>query len=212
MVERSLSMRECSQERKEGKREAGQRRGKKKVNTIRTSQNQRQQVADDDTIDPTQIWKLEHREHVESIEICLAGRIMNKRASSPKLYCCDLYGNSAKIQFAINIVTIPSVETSVKSMTSGGAAARPIITHHNELVMKLYMRISLELYPKKLVIDGLDHVYEIGKVFRNEGMDLTHLPEFTMCEFYMAYADYNDFDGPNREVVIRYGEGADRVP
>lgn len=77
-------------------------------------------------------------------------------------------------------------------MTAGGAAARPFITHHNELDMKLYMRISLELYLKKLVIGGLDRVYEIGKVFRNEGMDLTHLPEFTMCEFYMAYADYND--------------------
>ncbi|CUQ97471.1 Lysyl-tRNA synthetase (Lysine--tRNA ligase) (LysRS) [Escherichia coli] len=84
------------------------------------------------------------------------------------------------------------VETPVMTMTAGGAAARPFITHHNELDMKLYMRISLELYLKKLVIGGLDRVYEIGKVFRNEGMDLTHLSEFTMCEFYMAYADYND--------------------
>ncbi|XVE97102.1 hypothetical protein REPUB_Repub02eG0281800 [Reevesia pubescens] len=84
------------------------------------------------------------------------------------------------------------VEIPVISMTAGGAAARPFITHHNEWDMKLYMRSSLELYLKKLVIGGLDRVYEIGKVFRNEGMDLTHLPEFTMCEFYMAYADYND--------------------
>lgn len=78
------------------------------------------------------------------------------------------------------------------TMTAGGAAARPFITHHNELDMTLYMRISPELYLKKLVVGGLDRVYEIGKVFRNEGMDLTHLPEFTMFEFYMAYADYND--------------------
>ncbi|KAK8512173.1 hypothetical protein V6N12_031900 [Hibiscus sabdariffa] len=84
------------------------------------------------------------------------------------------------------------VETPAMTMTAGGAAARPFITHHNELDMKLYMRISLELYLKKLVIGGFDRVYEIGRVFRNEGMDLTHLPEFTMCEFYMAYADYND--------------------
>ncbi|GMI71427.1 lysyl-tRNA synthetase 1 [Hibiscus trionum] len=84
------------------------------------------------------------------------------------------------------------VETPVMTMAAGGAAARPFITHHNELDMKLCMRISLELYLKKLVIGGFDRVYEIGKVFRNEGMDLTHLPEFTTCEFYMAYADYND--------------------
>lgn len=78
------------------------------------------------------------------------------------------------------------------NMTSGGAAARPFVTHHNELDMKLYMRVSPELYLKKLVVGGFDRVYEIGKSFRNEGMDLTHIPEFTMCEFYMAYADYND--------------------
>ncbi|OMO85029.1 Lysine-tRNA ligase, class II [Corchorus capsularis] len=84
------------------------------------------------------------------------------------------------------------VETPAMIMTVGGATARPFITYHNELDMNLYMRISPELYLKKLVIGGLDRVYEIGKVFRNEGMDLTHLPEFTMCEFYMAYADYND--------------------
>lgn len=77
-------------------------------------------------------------------------------------------------------------------MTPGGAAARPFITHHNEFDMNLYMRVSPELNLKKLIVGGLDRVYEIGKQFRNEGMDLTHIPEFTMCEFYMAYADYND--------------------
>jgi len=75
---------------------------------------------------------------------------------------------------------------------AGGAAARPFVTHHNELDMKLFMRIAPELYLKQLVIGGLGRVYEIGKQYRNEGMDLTHNPEFTTCEFYMPFADYYD--------------------
>ena len=78
------------------------------------------------------------------------------------------------------------------NMIPGGATARPFETYHNDLSMKLYMRIAPELYLKQLIVGGLDRVFEIGKQFRNEGIDLTHNPEFTTCELYWAYADYEE--------------------
>ena len=83
------------------------------------------------------------------------------------------------------------VETPILQMIAGGASARPFITHHNSLNIDLYMRIATELYLKRLIVGGFDGVYEIGKNFRNEGMDRTHNPEFTCMEIYVAYKDYN---------------------
>jgi lysyl-tRNA synthetase, class II len=84
------------------------------------------------------------------------------------------------------------VETPVLQPLYGGAAAQPFVTHHNALDMPLYLRIADELYLKRLLVGGIERVYEIGHDFRNEGMDRTHNPEFTMLELYQAYADYND--------------------
>lgn len=84
------------------------------------------------------------------------------------------------------------VETPVLQPLYGGASARPFVTHHNALDMPLYLRIADELYLKRLIVGGLERVYEIGHDFRNEGMDRTHNPEFTMLELYQAYADYGD--------------------
>ena len=75
---------------------------------------------------------------------------------------------------------------------AGGAAARPFVTHHNTLDIDLYLRIAPELYLKRLVVGGLERVYEINRNFRNEGISTQHNPEFTMLEFYQAYADYHD--------------------
>ena len=84
------------------------------------------------------------------------------------------------------------VETPVLNTISGGATARPFITHHNTLDMDLYLRIATELNLKRLIVGGIERVYELGRIFRNEGMDTRHNPEFTTVELYQAYADFND--------------------
>lgn len=93
------------------------------------------------------------------------------------------------------------VETPMMSVEVGGATAKPFKTHHNDLKQDMFMRIAPELYLKQLVVGGLDRVYEIGRQFRNEGIDLTHNPEFTTCEFYWAYADYNDLIEATEQMV-----------
>ena len=110
------------------------------------------------------------------------------------------------------------VETPMMQPIAGGAAARPFITHHNALDIDLYLRIAPELYLKRLVVGGLDRVYEINRNFRNEGISTSHNPEFTMLEFYEAYSDYHDLMKLNEELFaslatevtgstfVKYGE------
>lgn len=95
------------------------------------------------------------------------------------------------------------VETPILNTISGGATARPFITHHNALDIDMYLRIALELNLKRLIVGGFDKVYEIGRVFRNEGMDIRHNPEFTMLELYAAYEDYNDMMDITEEIFSR---------
>ena len=93
------------------------------------------------------------------------------------------------------------VETPVLQMIPGGATAKPFVTKYNELHMDVFMRVAPELDLKKLIVGGIDKVYEMGKLFRNEGMDQTHNPEFTSVEFYWAYADYYDLMDFTEEMI-----------
>ena len=95
------------------------------------------------------------------------------------------------------------VETPVLNTISGGATARPFITHHNTLDIDMYLRIATELNLKRLIVGGFDKVYEIGRIFRNEGMDIRHNPEFTSIEFYSAYENYNDMMNITEEIFTR---------
>ncbi|MCH2203158.1 MAG: lysine--tRNA ligase [Fuerstiella sp.] len=94
------------------------------------------------------------------------------------------------------------VETPVLHSIAGGAAARPFVTHHNTLDMELYLRIALELHLKRLMVGGIERVFEIGRVFRNEGVDATHNPEFTMIEIYQAYGDYGSMMDLTEQIVV----------
>lgn len=98
------------------------------------------------------------------------------------------------------------VETPMMHSIPGGAAARPFVTHHNALDMELYMRIALELHLKRLIVGGLEKVYELGRVFRNEGVSTRHNPEFTMIEVYEAYADYNDIMNLTEEMIAHVAQ------
>jgi lysyl-tRNA synthetase class 2 len=115
--------------------------------------------------------------------------IMNNRTRETFITRSKVLGYVRNYLTKLNFV---EVETPMMNMIPGGATARPFMTHHNDLDMKLYMRIAPELFLKQLVVGGLERVFEIGKNFRNESIDQTHNPEYTACEFYMAYADYHD--------------------
>ncbi|KAI9656699.1 MAG: lysyl-tRNA synthetase [Trizodia sp. TS-e1964] len=93
------------------------------------------------------------------------------------------------------------VETPMMNALAGGATAKPFITHHNDLKIDMFMRVAPELYLKQLIVGGLERVYEIGRQFRNEGIDLTHNPEFTTCEFYAAYLDVYDVMDLTEELI-----------
>ena len=97
------------------------------------------------------------------------------------------------------------VETPVFHPIPGGATARPFVTHHNALDIDLYLRIAPELYLKRLVVGGIERVFEIARVFRNEGLSPRHNPEFTMLELYQAYADYTDMMALDRGAGVRPG-------
>ena len=109
----------------------------------------------------------------------------------------------SKIRSILNEKGYLEVETPILNTISGGATARPFITHHNALNIDMYLRIALELNLKRLIVGGFDKVYELGRVFRNEGMDIRHNPEFTMLELYASYQDYNDMMDVTEEIFSK---------
>jgi len=107
-----------------------------------------------------------------------------------------------KVREYLNEHGFMEVETPMMHPVAGGAAAKPFITHHNALDIDLYLRIAPELYLKRLLVGGMDKIYELGRVFRNEGISTKHNPEFTMLEVYQAYADYEDMLKLTEELVF----------
>ena len=109
----------------------------------------------------------------------------------------------SKVREILNEKGYLEVETPILNTISGGATAKPFITHHNALNIDMYLRIALELNLKRLIVGGFDKVYELGRVFRNEGMDIRHNPEFTMLELYASYQDYHDMMDITEEIFSR---------
>jgi len=126
-------------------------------------------------------------------EVCYRQRYLDLMVNSKTKYIFIL---RSKILFLIRLFFLKKkyfeVETPIMQKVAGGALAKPFVTHHNFLNSDLYLRISPELYLKRLVVGGFEKVFEIGKVFRNEGLSNVHHPEFTMIEFYQAYSNYSD--------------------
>ena len=106
-----------------------------------------------------------------------------------------------EIRAYLDNLSFIEVETPVLGIIAGGAAARPFITHHNSLDLDMYLRIALELHLKRLIVGGFDKVYEIGRVFRNEGISIRHNPEFTLLELYWAYVDYEDIMNLTEDLI-----------
>src|SRR5207253_1845245 len=142
----------------------------------------------------------------------VAGRVLARRDMG-KLVFLDLVDASGRIQLLcaaeragpvdLDLQGFVEVETPVLQPRYGGAFAEPFVTHHNELDRDLYLRIATELYLKRLIVGGLEKVYEIGKDFRNEVVSYKHQPEFTMLEWYEAYADYRDTMSRIEELIER---------
>ena len=124
----------------------------------------------------------------------------------------DVFVTRARVVTAIRATLdewgFVEVETPILQPRYGGAFARPFVTHHNELDADFYLRVATELYLKRLIVGGLERVYEIGKDFRNEGVSFKHNPEFTQLEWYEAYADYHDTMARIEQLVERVARGA----
>ena len=124
----------------------------------------------------------------------------------------EIFGIRRKVLLAIRTYLEDQgfweVEGPMLSTIQGGASARPFITHHNALDLDLYLRIALELHLKRLIVGGMERVYEIGRVFRNEGIDTAHNPEFTMLEAYMAYGDYHDMMDLTEGLIVHAAKEA----